>query len=201
MSNHENDSRFFVIVKIIVNIPLSFIQNLPSTQDHFLYAPPDPHVRMGVVRSAMRHLKAGGALLLFASGGIDPDPACMPGANEEFNKWSDSLQLFLRRVPLAKLQITMISGILSPRFVNHAFTHFRKKRNDKQRISEFILVIRQMLSPGKFLSSPQLSFTSPLTRDQLISNETSGDFGPKIIRHSQAAFSQHSSTMLGQPIR
>jgi hypothetical protein len=97
---------------------------------------------MGVVRSALKHLKAGGALLLFANGGIDSDPASMPGAKEELSKWSNSLELFLRRVPQSKLQITMISGILPPKFVNHAFTHFRRKRSDKQRNSEFFLVIR-----------------------------------------------------------
>jgi hypothetical protein len=188
-------------VKIIVNIPLPFIQKLPATKKHFLYAPPDPHVRIGVVRSALRHLKEGGALLLFASGGIDPDPACMPGAREELNKWSNSLELFLRRVPQTKLQITIVSGILTPRFVNHAFTRFRKKRNDKQRISEFFLVIRQMLSPGEYLSSPQLSFASPLTRDQLLPSGLKSNIGPEIIQRAQETLSLHAASMMGQPIR
>jgi len=183
-------------VKIVVNIPLPFIQKLPSTQDHFLYAPHDPHVRMGVVRSAIRHLKNGGALLLFASGGIDPDPATMPGAKEDFKKWSNSLELFLRRVPQSKLQITMVSGILPPEFVNHAFTIFRKKRNDKQRISEFFLVIRQMLSPGEFLSSPQLSFSSPLSRDQLAPSGDITRIGPEIIYRAEELFNTHTTNML-----
>ena len=185
-------------VKIIVNIPLPFIQKLPSTQAHFLHAPRDPHVRIGVVRSALRHLKNGGALLLFASGGIDPDPATMSGAKEELNKWSDSLQLFLRRVPQTKLQIAMISGILPRKFVDHTFTHFRAQRSDKQRISEFFLVIRQMLSPGQYLSSPQLSFASPLTRQQLIPSGQISDLGPTIIQRAQEALSFHTTTLLGK---
>lgn len=188
-------------VKIIVNIPLPFIQKLPSTQEHFLYAPPDPHIRMGVVRSAIRHLKKGGALLLFASGGIDPDPATMPGAKEELKKWSNSLELFLRRVPQTKLQITMISGILPTEFVNHAFTHFRRKRSDKQRISEFFLVIRQMLSPGEFLSSPQLSFASPLSRDQLAPSGDIKHVGPEIIQRAEEFFNTHITNMLPASIR
>jgi len=188
-------------IKIVVNIPLPFIKELPSTQPHFLYAPPDPHIRMGVVRSALRHLKEGGSLLIFASGGIDPDPACMPGSEDELDKWSGSLELFLRRVPQTKLQIAMISGILSPKYVHHAFTRFRKKRRDKQRISEFFQVMRQMLSPGEFLSSPQLSFVSPLSRDQLLPKGTSNDIGPEIIQRAQEAFSLHSSTLMGQPVR
>lgn len=187
-------------VKIIVNIPLPFIKKLPATENHFLYAPRDPHVRIGVVRSAIRHLKEGGALLLFASGGIDPDPACMPGAKEELTKWSDSLSLFLRRVPQLKLQVTMVSGILSPRFVNHAFTHFRKNRNDKQRISEFFLVIRQMLSPGEYLSSPQLSFAAPLSRDQLSPSGDPDQIGREIISQAEQLFNTHMETMLPEII-
>ncbi|MBC8505431.1 MAG: hypothetical protein ISR58_01180 [Anaerolineales bacterium] len=184
-------------IKIVVNIPLPFIREIPSTENHFLYAPPDPHIRIGVIRSALRHLKNGGSLLLFASGGIDPDPVCMPGSEQEIEKWSGSLELFLRRVPQTKLQITIISGILLPEFVHHTFTRFRKERRDKQRISEFFQIMRQMLSPGEFLSSPQLSFVNPLSRDQLLANETIDDIGPEIIRHGQEAFSLHTSIVMG----
>lgn len=188
-------------IKIVVNIPLPFIKELPSTENHFLFAPPDPHTRMGVIRSALRHLEAGGSLLLFASGGIDPDPACMPGSEEELKNWSGSLELFLRRVPQTKLQITMISGILLPKYVHHTFTRFRKARRDKQRISEFFQVMRQMLTPDEFLSSPLLSFVSPLSRNQLLTKGTSGDIGPEIIRHAHEAFSLHTAMLVGQPIR
>ncbi len=184
-------------IKIVVNIPLPFIKEVPSTENHFLYAPPDPHIRMGVIRQALRHLKNGGSLLLFASGGIDPDPACMPGSEKEIEKWSGSLELFLRRVPQTKLQITMISGILLPQYVHHTFTRFRKERRDKQRISEFFQIMRQMLAPGEFLSSPQLSFVNPLSRDQLLSRGAGGDIGTEIIRRAQEAFSLHNSTVMG----
>lgn len=183
-------------IKIVVNIPLPFIKELPSTENHFLYAPSDPHVRMSVIRKALRHLKDGGSLLLFASGGIDPDPACMPGSEKEIEKWSGSLDLFLRRVPQTKLQITMISGILLPQYVHHAFTRFRRERRDKQRISEFFQVMRQMISPGEFLSSPQLSFVNPLSRKQLLTNGDPKTIGPEIIRRGQEAFSLHSSTVM-----
>ena len=187
-------------IKIIVNIPLPFIKEIPSTENHFLYAPPDPHVRIGVIRSALRHLKEGGSLLLFASGGIDPDPTCMPGSEQEIDKWSGSLELFLHRVPQTKLQITMISGILLPKFVHHTFTRFRKERRDKQRISEFFQVMRQMLSPEKFLSSPKLSFISSLSRHQLLSRGSSDDIGAEIIRRAQEAFSLHTTTVMRQTL-
>jgi len=155
-------------IKIIVNIPLDFISELPSTLPHFLYAPPDPHIRMTVVRSALKHLKSGGAVLLFASGRIDPDPACMPGAEHEFDRWSRSLEFFLRRVPNTKLLLTIVSDILTPKYANHFFTKFRKERHDKQRVSEFFQVMSQMISPEKFHHIPRVSFSTPFLSSDLV---------------------------------
>lgn len=154
-------------IKIIVNIPLDFIQQLPETLQHFLYAPPDPYTRMKVVRQAIRHLKAGGALLLFASGGIDPDPAHMPGSEASIQGWSRSLEIFTRLVPDTQVIISMVSGILTPKYIHHPLTHFRKLRPDKQRISEFLQVMNQMLRPGNYVQKPQLSFAMPFAGSSL----------------------------------
>lgn len=148
-------------IKIIVNIPLDFIQQLPETLDHFLYAPPEAFTRMKVVRQAIRHLKAGGALLLFASGGIDPDPAHMSGSEAAIQRWSRSLEIFTRLVPDTQVLISMVSGILTPKYIHHPLTHLRKLRPDKQRISEFLQVMNQMLHPGGYVQQPQVSFAMP----------------------------------------
>jgi hypothetical protein len=181
-------------IKIVVNIPLDFINKLPTTLQHFLYAPPDPHVRIKVVRSAIKHLKDGGALLLFASGGIDPDPACMPGSEDAIKNWSRSIEFFLRRVPETQLLITIISGILSPKYVKHAFTLFRKSRRDKQRISEFFQVIHQMLTPGKFLQTPKLSFANPIAFDHLSPPAKSINIMGALTEQAQQLLTDHMLT-------
>jgi hypothetical protein len=108
-------------------------------------------------------LKEGGALLLFASGGIDPDPAHMPGSEEAIDCWSQSLDLFIRRVPNTQVLISMVSGILTPKYIRHPLTRFRKLRPDKQRISEFLQVMNQMLNPGQLIQKPRISFAMPFT--------------------------------------
>jgi hypothetical protein len=178
-------------IKIVVNIPLDFISELPSTLPHFLYAPPDPHVRMTVVRSALQHLKDGGALLLFASGGIDPDPDSMPGGGEPFSKWSRSLEIFMRWVPETQLLITIVSGILTPKYVHHAFTRFRKTRPDKQRISEFFQVMRQMLTPEKFCQRPKVSFAQPLKASDLLDVNNPTDFLPTVAAQARRQYDSH----------
>jgi hypothetical protein len=148
-------------LKIIVNIPLDFISEIPTTLTHFLYAPLDAYVRMGVLRAAINHLKSGGALLLFAGGGIDPDPTTMKGAENELKRWSRSLEIMLRKVPETTLNVTIVSNILQPEYINHPFTRFRKERQDKQRIAEFFQVMNQMQSTKARKSSPHITFSKP----------------------------------------
>ena len=148
-------------IKIVVNIPLDFINEIPATLSHFLYAPHDPFVRMSVVRSAMKHLKSGGALLVFASGRIDPDPTTMIGAENEISRWSRSLELLLRSVPETNLLITIVSNILHVKYVNHVFTRFQKERPDRQRISEFMQVIHQLRTKDVMELVPRLTFSKP----------------------------------------
>ena len=155
-------------LKIIAgNIP--FLRNLPATQNYMIHTTLDTHDRMTVLRKAIRHLKSGGSVLIFGTGGIDPEPASMPGVEAEIEKWSPSIELLLRKVPQAKAMATIVSGVLSPKFLQHPFTFFRSERRDKQRISEMMQVISQMLSPGQLSLIPRVSFATPLSTDEALS--------------------------------
>jgi hypothetical protein len=186
-------------LKIIVNIPPDFISELHHTKSHFLYASFDPHIRMKVVRSGIRHLENGGTLLVFASGGMDPDPASMSGAEKSLNEWSKSLGIFLRRVPNTQLLVSIISGILSPIYINHVMASFRKDQIDKQRISEFFQVMRQMLSPGILHQTPKVSFATPVLGEDLLFSGTNTSLMDEIILRAKFLLSQHSSKYI-QPI-
>ena len=64
----------------------------------------------------------------------------------------------------------MISGILDPKYIKHVFTRFRKARPDKQRISEFIQTINQMLAPGKLLLTPKITFAHPISAKEWLTS-------------------------------
>jgi len=169
VSNHPGTYDSLVIaaniprddLKILAgNIP--FLKNMPATQNFMIHTTIDTHDRMTVLRRALRHLKSGGSLLIFGSGGIDPEPTHMPGAEVEIDHWSPSIEFFIKKVPHLNTLATIVSGVLSTKYTNHPLTIFRKSRRDKQRISEFIQVIQQMVSPGKFLLSPKVSFANPI---------------------------------------
>ncbi|PWH12008.1 MAG: hypothetical protein DDG60_15310 [Anaerolineae bacterium] len=148
-------------LKIVVS-GVPFIRHLRATANHLIYSSLDTVERMMVVRSAIRHLEEGGAVLLFPSGGIDPDPAVMPGALESVETWSPSLEVILRRVPSARVLITFVSGVLHPAWAHSPVTHLRRGRRNQQRVAEFFQVIQQMLFPGRLLVSPSVCFARPL---------------------------------------
>ena len=144
---------------IIGDIP--FFENLPHVSECAIYAPAlsDSGGRMRAVRESLRHLKAGGALLIFARGGIEPDPDSMPDPDIEFNHWSRSLEIFLRHVPQTRVLITMASGVISRAAMNSPLTRLRKERPDRQRIAFLTQIARQMLSGREtFGLTPRITF-------------------------------------------
>ena len=144
---------------IIGDIP--FFENLPHVSEHAIYAPKpsDSGGRMRAVRESLRHLKAGGALLIFARGGIEPDPDIMPNPDGEFDRWSRSLEIFLQRVPQTRVLVTIASGVISRAAMNSPLTRLRKLRPDRQRIAFLTQIARQMLSGREtFGLTPRVTF-------------------------------------------
>lgn len=173
-SNHPGSYDALVIashlgrddLKILVSdVPI--LQSLHASSPHFLYTPGDVHKRMASVRGSARHLRAGGALLVFASAQVDPDPELLPGAREALQKWSPSLPLFLRLVPEAKLLVTIVSGVLSPSCCRHPLNRLRKEQRLKQFLAEFIQIGQQVLFNRRFGLNPTVRFGEPLSVDVL----------------------------------
>jgi hypothetical protein len=123
-------------------------QFLPNLSRHIIFSPPVKNTfgRMQTVRHAVRHLKDGGALLIFPRGNIEPDPAFMPNPDAEFHLWSRSLEIFLRSVPQTRVLVTVVSGVISQQAFRHPITWFRRSRADRQRLAFMYQIIRQVLS-------------------------------------------------------
>jgi len=131
---------------IIGEIP--FFKNLPNVSRNSIFAPAPNDIsgRMQAVPQIIHHLKKGSAILIFARGGIEADPAFMPEADAEFDKWSRSLEIFLRKVPQTQILVTMVSGVITKSAMSHPITRFREIRPDRQRLAFMYQMIRQILS-------------------------------------------------------
>ncbi len=144
---------------IIGDIP--FFENLPHVSEHAIYAPDPKDVmgRMQAVRGSIRHLKTGGALLIFPRGGIEADPDFMPNPDGEFQHWSRSLEIFLNHVPGLQILVTIASGVISPKAFRHPITWFRRHRPDQQRLAFLYQLARQFLTGREtFGLTPRVTF-------------------------------------------
>ncbi len=144
-----------------------FFRNLYAASSHIIYTPRNLEGRMSVVREAVRHLRAGGSLLIFAHGNVEPDPEVVPGAEEALAGWSPSIPLFLRHVPGVNLVVTIVSGVLAPSAVHHPLTRLREGWRARQLLGEFIQVSQQMLFKRRFRLVPAVRFAAPLTMADL----------------------------------
>ena len=91
---------------------ITFLKDLPATQNHLLHTTIDTYDRMYALRKALKHLKGGGTLLIFGSGGIDPDPAWMPGVEKEIDSWSSSIEFLIKKVPDVRVIVLSVMSCL-----------------------------------------------------------------------------------------
>jgi hypothetical protein len=161
ISAHVNRSDYKIIIG---DIP--FFQRLPHIRARAIFAPEqnDAMGRMQVLRDSIRHLRSGGALLIFPRGGIEADPEFMPDPDGEFDRWSRSLEIFLQRVPGLQILVTIASGVIARSSMRHPITWFRRHRPDRQRLAFLYQLARQMLA-GKelFGLTPRVTFGEVIT--------------------------------------
>jgi Acyltransferase len=199
-SNHPGAYDSFSIIsqiprpdtKIVVS-DIPFLKYLPHVKDHVFYATSEPSSRMNAVRLSLRHLQQGGCLTIFSTGLIDPDPEVWgeAEASRELENWSPSLELFLRKVPNAKLVVTITSGVLDPGWAESRLTHIVKPGIDRRRLAEFGQVISQLLKPGRKSYTPHISFAPPVTLEDLGSAE--GEVMKNIILRAKSLLKEHMS--------
>lgn len=160
----------------IVATGIPFIHGLRNAADHLIYTPrKGVHERMMVVREAISHLKDGGAVLIFPSGRIDPDPALQPDAANDFGRWSHSVELMLQQVPQTQVLLTVVSDVLSARWRWSPLVRLMGDELKQRTVAEFLQVVQSIIFPYINRVSPRVTFSNPLTTDDL------ANMGPHIL--------------------
>jgi len=183
-------------LKVIVS-DVPFLRSLPAVSQRLIFTPSGPYSRMAALRGLLRHVQEGGAALIFPSGLVDPDPAFMPEAKNKLSTWSESLELMLRRVPQARLQVAIISGVLSPSCMRNPLIKLADEGWRQQKLAEFIQVIQQVVFGRKFGLTPRLTFGEPLTGADLLAQDPQGDLHSAILSSALRGFDQHIGMVPG----
>jgi 1-acyl-sn-glycerol-3-phosphate acyltransferase len=177
-----------------VSSSIPFLNLMPNTGQHFLFAPrDDARERMIVLRRAIQHLKEGGALNYFGSGHRDPDPSAYPGAIRAIDHWLDVFDTFFRYVKDLRVIPMIISGVISAKWVNHPITWFRKRQIDRQRLAEFGQVITQLRTPGRLMMTPKISIGKPFSEDDLRRVAGQGKLFHAVTEQAKVLFMESSS--------
>jgi hypothetical protein len=198
-SNHPGTYDALAIVSRLVRKDLKLVvsgipafRGLAFTRQQLIYATNDAHVRMAVARSVIRHLEEGGALLIFPTGKMDPDPAVLPGAPDALAQWSPSLELVLRKVPQTRLVVTIVSGVIAPSALRNPIARLQKEIKKQQELAEFIQVFQQLFFELRETLIPRITFGEPLTAAELTSQDAPPGSLKAIIENAQRLLAAHT---------
>ena len=153
----------------VVGLERPFLKQLPAVSRQMIYIPEQEQDRLQVLRSMLAGLQSGGAVLTFPAGHIEPDPAVLPGSLESLETWSQSIALFIRKVPEAQIVGGVVSRVLAPQAVFHPLTRLRRQPADRERLGASIQLVMHTLFPRLWPLTPVITFTPPLSAAALAS--------------------------------
>jgi hypothetical protein len=162
-----------------------FLRALPAASGSLFFLPDQPEKRREVLRKSISHLRAGGALLTFPAGEIEPDPAVLPGAVEALAGWSASTTSFLRFAPDAVVVPVVVSGVLSRRAQHNPLTRIRRTRVDQERLGAMLQAVTHTIFPRAWPVRVRVDVLQPLPGRELARAE---DEGVSAIRERVAEF-------------
>ena len=176
----------------IIGSDISIIRPLQAIAPHFILVSWENSSRIAATRAALRYLMEGGVVLTFPRGEVEPDAALFPGAVPDFEHWSPSLELLLRKVPQTKTVISIVSGVLSGNWLKNPIIRIWRKPEQRQKIAEVFQVIQQLFGSKDLGLDPIVSYSRPFTTDELGSVETpSGTLLNGIIEQARILVSEH----------
>jgi 1-acyl-sn-glycerol-3-phosphate acyltransferase len=142
---------------------ISFLQSFAAADRGLIFAGRDYHMRATALRSAVRHLDAGGTLLTFPSETLDPDPERAPVSPDELERWSPSIEWTLRHVPQTSVLVAIVSGVITRACYHHPLTLLRKRAADRRRMAALIQMAGQLFCGRAAPVVPKVSFSAPVT--------------------------------------
>ncbi|MGD9405949.1 MAG: 1-acyl-sn-glycerol-3-phosphate acyltransferase [Anaerolineae bacterium] len=171
---------------------VSLLRQLHGTAEYLIYTHlgDDSHARISAARDSVRHLRSGGALLVYAASKVEPDPAVLPGARAGLQDWLDSPAWLLRQVPDAVLVVTIVSNVLSPSCLRSPLTYLRRQPRRKQFLAEAAQIGQQVLFGRRFSLVPEVRFGLPLSAAVLGAGRNSETARTTILEQAERLLSE-----------
>jgi hypothetical protein len=175
----------------IVTSTVPLYRAMPNFHKHTIEVGTTPEEGMRSIRESVRHVRNGGALLIFPSGSVDPDPDVMPGAQEALATWRPGIEALVNLAPRAAVVQEIASGVLAPRWIHYPLLRLQKVEWQRRKLAEMFQVVQQMVRPQTEKLSPRLTFAPPTSGEALAHEAGSRAVLPLLVQRAQALLSQH----------
>ncbi len=118
-----------------------FLRTLVHTMSYLLIMGETMASRQTAVRAAARHLRAGGTLLTFPAGHIEPDPALFGAAVASLDHWRGRVEPFARLVPDLTIVPVIVDGVVSAASLRNPLLRLRRSRRDRDWLAATLQVL------------------------------------------------------------
>lgn len=181
---------------LVITSFLPTLMRMPHANPHFHQVRRgDGHAEAMVAR-AKPHLEAGGALLIFPSGNIDPDPALDARAEAALGDWSSSIGLLLQAAPRTQALVAVVGNILSPRWLRSPIARTQPDGYKRRRLAEFMQISQIVLHGRPRRAVPRLHFAPPLRAADWPELTTAAQLRDRLVEHARALLATHLATPL-----
>jgi hypothetical protein len=145
-----------------------FMRILRNINRHMLTIEPNSTFKLNAIREIIQALSDGMAVIIFPSGMLEPDPAIVPGAVESLRGWSDSVGVFLNKVPDTQLLPVLVSSVLTEKAFNSRFAKLGQNQKRHQQLAMAVQFIAQRLSKEPHWKKPlQIDIVQPKKTEEL----------------------------------
>jgi hypothetical protein len=90
-------------------------------------------------------LRAGGAVLTFPAGQIEPDPDIYEGAVDSLKSWMDSAGVFVRLAPDTVILPVLVRNVIWDKIAKHPFLKVKKTRDEREKLAAALQLLAMVM--------------------------------------------------------
>jgi 1-acyl-sn-glycerol-3-phosphate acyltransferase len=155
----------------IIALDRPFLAALTNTTQRLFFIDEDPSKRMQAVRQVSAHLKAGGSVLTFPAGEIEPDPLVYPGALDALASWTDSAGVFLRFAKETSIVPVLVSGVIWEKTAHHWLPRLKRNRFEREKLAAALQLLAYITRDAQ-PNTVHVQFAHPITLAELGSTDS-----------------------------
>jgi putative hemolysin len=126
---------------MVIALPRPFLQALPHTSKQLSYFRGEQSSHATLVRKVGTHLRAGGAVLTFPAGRIEPDPDVHEGAAEALASWASSASVFVRLAPETPIVPVLVRGVIWSQAARHWLVRSTRAKADREKAAAAVQLL------------------------------------------------------------